>query len=39
MFYSVNSFERSCISSEQSTFVKRTLKSIIQAKMYQSDGS
>lgn len=39
MFYSVNSFERSSISSEQSAIVKRALKSIIQAKMHQKDVS
>ena len=32
MFYSVNTFESSHISSEQSAFVKRALRSIIQAK-------
>lgn len=39
MLYSVNSFERSYISSEQSAFVKSLLKSIIQAKMHQRDVS
>lgn len=38
MFYGVNSFERAYVSNEQS-FVKRALKSIIQVKMHQSDGS
>ena len=39
MFYSVNGFERSYMSSEQSTFVKRALKSIIQVKMHQRNVS
>lgn len=39
MFYSVNTFESSYISSEQSAFVKRALRSIIQAKMHQRDES
>lgn len=32
MFYSVNSFERPYISSEQSAFVKRLLKALFRRK-------